>query len=370
MTHTIQKPKSALFDSLNSPPEKLSKILPDNITAQKTAHHIHKLDFQTTPQNLLQKTTYTQNNTFENFHDTNDTIHTLSTGNESNKNHSTKKLIGQKRRRKLKKVYSLSKTNSKKKATISNSKPSSKDSLKNCNNKNCKSVKKTRKKNPDKQKPKTLKELIALNENKIIEQVNKEYSDNDYQKDLSNYLLEPKTDFMKKNFPIMFRKDKFYLFTVLLKRRRKDNIHFLNPTDVEKMSKHSNLLESQNQNVYNDYMLDEDENNIAKKIIVYNKDNNISMPKKIWSFAGINGYIDIEKFFDDVIQIWPFEECNFIKEIGLEYLMKNNYDIKVCLGQINKFVDFMKKRAIELDFPIQREDVKTVKKYHLRKKNH
>ena len=49
--------------------------------------------------------------------------------------------------------------------------------------------------------------------------------------------------------------------------------------------------------------------------------------------------------------------------------MKKNYDTKICLGKINEFVDFMKKRAVELDFPTQSETIKTVKKYHLRKKN-
>ena len=368
MTQIIQKQKNSLFDSLNSPSGKQKKTLPNDMTTQKNIHFNQKLDLlhsKTNPKNILQKTTNTQSTTYENFHDTNDTIHTLSTGNESNKNNSTKKLIGQKRRRKLKRIYSSVKSNSQKKSLINimNS------SLENCCDKNSKKERKINKKNANKQKPKTMKELIALNENKIIEQVNKEYSDIEYQKDLKNYLLEPKTYFMKENFPIMFRKDKFYLFTVLLKRRRKESIHFLHSSDMENINQHDYQLESQNQNVYNNYVFDEDKNNFIKKKIISNKENLNSIPIKVWSFTGINGYIDIEKFFDDVIQIWPFYECNFIKEISLEYLMKNNYDTKICLGKINEFVDFMKKRAVELDFPTQSETIKTVKKYHLRKKN-
>jgi hypothetical protein len=78
----------------------------------------------------------------------------------------------------------------------------------------------------------------------------------------------------------------------------------------------------------------------------------------------------VEKFFDDCIQIWPFDECCFVKEIALEFLMKNNYDMEKCLKKKKEFVYFMKKRAEELDFPIISESIKTVKKYNLRKTNY
>jgi hypothetical protein len=78
----------------------------------------------------------------------------------------------------------------------------------------------------------------------------------------------------------------------------------------------------------------------------------------------------VEKFFDDCIQIWPFDECCFVKEIALEFLMKNNYDMEICLKKKKEFVYFMKKRAEELDFPIISESIKTIKKYNLRKTNY
>ena len=79
--------------------------------------------------------------------------------------------------------------------------------------------------------------------------------------------------------------------------------------------------------------------------------------------------MDIESFFDDCIQIWPFDECCFIKEIALEFLMNYHYSIPLCIKNIKEFVQFMKIRAKELDFPIINKSVKTIKKYNLRKTN-
>ena len=91
------------------------------------------------------------------------------------------------------------------------------------------------------------------------------------------------------------------------------------------------------------------------------------IPKKVWSLN--NNNINIENFFEDCIQIWPFDECCFIKEIALEFLMKNDYSFSLCLNNIKEFVYFMKKRAQELDFPIINQSIKTIKKYNLRKTN-
>ena len=80
--------------------------------------------------------------------------------------------------------------------------------------------------------------------------------------------------------------------------------------------------------------------------------------------------IDIEQFYENCIQIWPFSECTFVKEIALEFLMINNYSTEVCLKRIKEFVLFMKKRASELDISIHNKNEKTVKKYSLRMTKH
>ena len=119
------------------------------------------------------------------------------------------------------------------------------------------------------------------------------------------------------------------------------------------------------------------ENKIKNKLINNdNKNNEINLkivnkysllPKKVWSLN--NKKIDTNNFFDDCTKIWPFDECCFIKEIALEFLMRNNYSTDTCLDKINDFVYFMKKRAKELDFPIISENIKTIKNYNLRKTN-
>lgn len=90
------------------------------------------------------------------------------------------------------------------------------------------------------------------------------------------------------------------------------------------------------------------------------------LPKHIWSFPSDKSELNIEAFYDDCIQVWPFTECIFVKEIALEFLMKNNYDTNICLDHIKDFVFFMKKRAVELDFSLINKNEKTVKKYCLR----
>ena len=41
-----------------------------------------------------------------------------------------------------------------------------------------------------------------------MDKLNQEYPDEQYNKDMNQILKEEKTQFMQKNFPIMFRKDK------------------------------------------------------------------------------------------------------------------------------------------------------------------
>lgn len=264
------------------------------------------------------------------------------------------------------------------------------------------------------------KELQLMYEQKFLENINKEYPDKEYEKDMTNISKDKKLKFMKDNFPMMFRKDKFYLYTILPKRRKSSKEYFISPNYFSINYNH-NLFNnnsilyinydlgyknnSLNNNIYislsndfNKYIGNcrKKKNNFCNKIKIFNiiktkKNRNINnidkkstkiynntdlvikekysiIPKKIWSLN--NQKINVEKFFDDCIQIWPFDECCFVKEIALEFLMKNNYDMEICLKKKKEFVYFMKKRAEELDFPIISESIKTIKKYNLRKTNY
>ena len=114
---------------------------------------------------------------------------------------------------------------------------------------------------------------------------------------------------------------------------------------------------------------------VGEKKKIINKENDLIikekpsfLPKKVWSLN--NNKINIDSFFDDCVQVWPYDECCYVKEIALEFLMKNNYSTSFCLQHIKEFVFFMKKRAKELDFPIISESIKTIKRYNLRKTNY
>ncbi len=321
------------------------------------------------------------------------------------------------------------------------------------------------------------KELIANAEKTLMDTINKEYSDEQYNKDLATNLKEKRANFMKDNFPIMYRKDKYYLYTILLKKRRAQPINFIQPKTLSQEIQESQKLQTlylneepeQSENVLSEDYDDDKTQKIKNKIIPttkinysnqksknknkskqsmyseiissFNQMNNISkkskkeveeikqnltdpkqpiqennkkygagmsdtspsehdaknsdlnhlideieeqnktnnnkgmqykktynlLPKKIWSFPKEKTELDIEMFYDDCIQIWPFKECTFVKEIALEFLMKNNYSTHICLNRIKDFVSFMKKRAEELNISILNKNEKTVKKYSLRK---
>ncbi len=304
------------------------------------------------------------------------------------------------------------------------------------------------------------KELMANLQKKIMENINKEYSDVQYKNDLNLNDNDKKAKFMKKHFPIMFRKDKYYLYTILLKKRRTNPINFIQPQTMSQLIKESqkyqtlyaneefeqleqftlntsnihdnngikdkdkiiqfkkekklslesgiinkpnkiniplsknfiekNNIEKNKKNLNsskNNHKNEEEKNNIIYiGISESSSDNDTHMykdeseninqfklkksydllPKKIWSMPD-EKKLDIEEFFEDCIQIWPFKECAFIKEIALEFLMMNNYSQEVCLNRKNDFISFMKKRALELDFSIDNKNEKTVKNYSLRK---
>ena len=307
-----------------------------------------------------------------------------------------------------------------------------------------------------KSKP-TQKELIAMAQKSFMEKIDKEYSDEQYNYDLSLTLKDQKAQFMKEHFPIMFRKDKYYLYTILLKKRRTFPINFIQPKTLSQSIKESQKLqvlyenedlefsrqgikkdEKETKNIPQQIDLEKSlakrkpkskakvvevitlesekneankSNNSSKKIcntknetpkikqnlslsqqnlctllsdtssseieeitedknkINFKKTYNL-LPKKVWSVPDDTKNIDIEQFYENCIQIWPFIECTFVKEIALEFLMINNYSTEVCLKRIKEFVLFMKKRASELDISIHNKNEKTVKKYSLRMTKH
>jgi len=234
----------------------------------------------------------------------------------------------------------------------------------------------------------TEKELQIAYEKKFLENINKNYSDKEYEEDIKQCLKDKKKKFMKENFPIMFQKDKFYLYSILPKKRMASKEYYIEPEffDKNKIINNFDTYVTNNELISNEQKKD-NKNKIFKisKIKKNNKNDNLLNlaneekddeikerfdlePKKVWSLKK-DIKINIDDFFEDCTQIWPFDECCFVKEIALEFLMKNNYSIKYCFDNIKEFIFFMKKRAKELDFPLISESVKTIKRYHLRKTN-
>ena len=88
------------------------------------------------------------------------------------------------------------------------------------------------------------KERIANEEKEFMDKLNQEYSDEQYNKDMEQILKEKKSQFMQKNFPIMFRKDKYYLYNILLNKRRQQPIHFINPKSLSNSLQESKKLQT------------------------------------------------------------------------------------------------------------------------------
>ena len=268
---------------------------------------------------------------------------------------------------------------------------------KNNNNKNVNEIRRKKKKSSYT----TEKELQIAYEKKFLENINKNYSDKEYEEDIKQCLKDKKKKFMKENFPIMYQKDKFYLYSILPKKKLASKKYYIEPEFFEKNKIINNFEIYLNNNELNYNKQKKDVNYInnnnnkifkISKIKKINKNNNLLFnkqindnntngemdldekekiylePKKVWSLKK-DQEINIDDFFEDCTQVWPFDECCFIKEIALEFLMKKNYSINDCLDNIKEFIFFMKKRAKELDFPIISDSVKTIKKYHLRKTN-
>ena len=88
------------------------------------------------------------------------------------------------------------------------------------------------------------KERIANAEKEFMEKINQEYSDEQYNNDMNEILKKEKEQFMQKNFPIMYRKDKYYLYNILLNKRRTQPIHFINPNSLSDSLKESKKLQT------------------------------------------------------------------------------------------------------------------------------
>ena len=278
------------------------------------------------------------------------------------------------------------------------------------------------------------KERIANEEKEFMDKLNQEYSDEQYNKDMEQILKEKKSQFMQKNFPIMFRKDKYYLYNKLLNKRRQQPIHFINPKSLSNSLQESKKLQTlylneepekleinssenyeeeknmkNNQKINSENNTEEEQMNLIKKNLTEKEDKKIlstqkinnkkvngvmsdtspsetnqifyddkiselkfkklynTLPKQVWSMPDEEKELDVDLFYDDCIQIWPFDECTFVKEIALEFLMKNDYSTEICLKRLKNFVSFMKKRADELNISILNKNEKTVKNYSLRK---
>ena len=278
-----------------------------------------------------------------------------------------------------------------------------------------------------------------------MEKLNQEYSDEEYKNDMDKILKQEKELFMQKNFPIMYRKDKYYLYNKLLNKRRTQPIHFINPNllsnslqeskklqtlylneepekielntsdNMEEEKNNQNTPKQNSENNTEEEQLEHIKKNLSETELknknrdnkfISNQKNSINkkrnagmsdtspsehdiknsnsedsdkigglkfkklyntLPKHVWSMPEDEKELDVDLFYDDCIQIWPFNECTFVKEIALEFLMKNDYSTDVCLKRLKDFVTFMKKRADELNISILNKNEKTIKNYSLRK---
>ncbi len=515
MIQTIGNQKDEIFDPREGPHSTIEKSSNENTPNMANQSPPPKRLIFTPPISSKNKSNQTINTTKDSktinnkSSDKNTKLNTINSSQNSNKDSiKTKDFIEKKRKRRNKCSYSNNKNKSLKKKLssqqinqlrdkitpnkdmnnkkIENNRPKdgSKDEQKQkkcekasqINEKNQKETNESNQKNKKKTKNEE-KELLANAEKLFMENINKEYSDEQYLKDLDLNLKEERAQFMKENFPIMYRKDKYYLYTILLKRRRTKTTNFISPKNLSESIKESKniqtLYENEEPEKMDHYLSDnsvEDKNIKTKNKNIpisqptsincksQNKDNqkqsmdteifsslckrnknsmklkkeveqikqNLTetkkttqdkskkcgtvlsdtspsehdiknsdmntkdnddiegqnkgsnygikfkktynlLPKHIWSFPNDKSELNIEAFYDDCIQVWPFKECIFVKEIALEFLMQNNYDTSLCLNHIRDFVFFMKKRALELDFSLINKNEKTVKKYCLRK---
>jgi hypothetical protein len=103
-------------------------------------------------------------------------------------------------------------------------------------------------------------------EQKFLENINKEYPDKEYEKDMTNISKDKKLKFMKDNFPMMFRKDKFYLYSILPKRRKSSKEYFISP-DYFSINYNQNLFNN-NSILYINYDLGYKNNGLNNNIYI------------------------------------------------------------------------------------------------------
>ena len=201
-----------------------------------------------------------------------------------------------------------------------------------------------KKKNMNKEIIKNEKKSIKKGEkiNLIHENIKKKYTNEQYLKDLNTLNDNQSYNFMKENFPSMFNHINFYLYHKLLIERRKNKNNFLSQNYLMENYNIKNIIQPLN----------------------YNENLNEKLPEKVWSPP--SNKINIEDFYKKCINIWPFNKCNFIKEIGLEYLMKNEYNIDSCLENLDKFVEFMIEKIKLKNYQLINKKEKIIKNYHLR----
>ena len=141
---------------------------------------------------------------------------------------------------------------------------------------------------------------------------------------------------MMENFPSMYTQVNLYTYYKNLIKRRKEHREIFIP----------------NSTIVNSFYL--------KQSFPYE----VKIPKKLWSVP--ENSIDYNDFFKKCIQKWSFEQCIFVKEFALEFLMLNNYKINFCFDNMEQFVKCMQAKIKEHNIPPLRTDAKIIKNYSLR----
>ena len=193
---------------------------------------------------------------------------------------------------------------------------------KNCYNFNKKSTSKT---NPVLQSIENYRKKVCLL-----------YSKEEYQCDITTLKRKSTHQFMMENFPSMYTQVNLYTYYKNLIKRRKEHREIFIP----------------NSTIVNSFYL--------KQSFPYE----VKIPKKLWSVP--ENSIDYNDFFNKCIQKWPFEQCIFVKEFALEFLMLNNYKINFCFDNMEQFVQFTQAKIKEHNIPPLRTDAKIIKNYSLR----
>lgn len=196
---------------------------------------------------------------------------------------------------------------------------------KNCYNFNKKSTSPKQKTNPVLQSIQNYQKKVCLL-----------YSTEEYQRDIATLKKESTHQFMMENFPSMYSQVNLYTYYKSIGKRRQEHKEIFIP----------------NSTVVNSFYL---EHSIPEEI---------KIPKKLWSVP--ENSIDYNDFFNKCIQKWPFEQCVFVKEFALEFLMMNNYKINFCLKNLAQFVQFVQAKIKEHNIPPVRTDAKIIKNYSLR----